>query len=426
MPSEYELDRNKQRNSDRQQRVLTQTIAIVRKMVEQALTLNQEKSRIAQRVSDYDTNKDGFRQRAEADRRDWLLLWVFWGTILAYTVLEFMTSGDVAEMLACQMAPHFGIDPATGAIPIWLRRAAGVGFVTGMLLATLLVKLISGWFLGAFKVARAGLTTGEDGSYRKLSCAIWGIYLSKVAYVGAVAALYVWLFGFAQQRAEFMTDMAAEQKQASEWSGLGFSMEGGAVKGDADATAKPGSTETSKTLSRLSGATGVFYAIIVLLHALVLLLPASGFSRELELANFKRGEADKTVNALREEEQSTLRAIYEHVRIAPEQHRGDLVEASEPVHGAINQLYGRRIIGIAGIEPNTPANSSAAPGNEGPEMPASPQSPFSPTGGAAAHAANGNGQHSPVYANGSNGTHPVADDEAASTDWDAIFPTRRV
>lgn len=418
--SQLENERNQQRLSDRQHGRLRRAIAAVRGMVEHALSLNLKAGRIEKQLRDYDSDNGGFRARAQADRRDWLLLWVFWGTILLYTVLEFMTSGDIAEMLACQMAPHFGVDPATGAMPIWLRRAAGLGFVLGMLGVTLLVKLITNGLLTSLKSARAALVPGEDGRYRLLTCGIWGAYLSKLAYVAAVAGLYVWLFGFAQQRAAFIADLAAEQKQAAEWTDLGISIEGGVVETDEAAPATSSVAAETETVSRLAGATGVFYSVIVLLHACVLLLPVNGFSRELELAHFKKGVADKQAVALREEERQTLRDIYEHVRIAPQQYRADLVEATEPVHAAINQLYGRRVIGIAGVESKPPEFGGA-------DSPTEPQ-PFTPSEldgngfGANGHNHVATGV-APII--GLNGHDPVGEEEPPVADWDSIFPSGR-
>ena len=416
--SQLEIERNQQRLTDRQHGKLRKIIAIVRGMVEHALLLNLKASQIEKQLQDHNTDNDGFRARVRADRRDWLLLWVFWGTILLYTGLEFMTSGDIAEMLACQMAPHFGIDPATGAMPIWLRRAAGVGFVLGMLSVTLLVKLITGGLLNSLKSARATLVSGEDGRHRSLTCGIWGIYLAKVAYVAAVAALYIWLFGFAQQRAAFMADLAAEQKQTSEWTDLGVKIEGGVVETDEATPAKSPAASETETVARLAGATGVFYAVIVLLHVCVLLLPAKGFTRELELAHFKKGAADRQAVALRAEEHRTLREIYEHVRIAPEQYRSDLVEATEPVHAAINQLYKRRVIGIAGVE-------STLPDSNGTSSAARPQplNPNEPNGNGGPHATNGHSHvASAAQINGSNDHNTISEEEPPVADWDAIFP----
>lgn len=418
--SQLEIERNQQRLADRQNGRLRKVIAIARGMVEHALSLNLKASRIEKQLQDHDTDTDGFRARVRADRRDWLLLWVFWSTILLYTVLEFMTSGDIAEMLACQMAPHFGIDPTTGAMPIWLRRAAGVGFVLGMLGVTLLVKLITSGLLNVLHSARAALASGEEGRHRSLTCGIWGIYLSKVAYVAAVAGLYIWLFGFAQQRAAFMADLAAEQKQTAAWTDLGVKIEGGVVETNEAAPAKSQASTETETVARLAGATGVFYAVIVLLHACVLLLPAKGFTRELELAHFKKGAAERQAVALRAEEHRTLREIYEHVRIAPEQYRSDLVEATEPVHAAINQLYKRRVIGIAGVESTPPDSNGTSSADR-----SQPLDPFGPNGNGGAHATNGHSHVAtgPASINGSNGQHSISEEEPPVADWDAIFPS---
>lgn len=418
--SPYEIDRNQQRSIERQHGRIGKAIAVVRGMVEHALSRNLKAGPIEQQIRDYNSDADGFRARAWADRRDWLLLWVFWGTILIYTVLEFMSSGDISEKLAYQMAPHFDVDPTTGAMPIWLRRAAGVGFVSGMLVATLLVKLISGRSLHAFNTARSGLAAGEDERYRGLTWAIWGTYLAKFAYVAAVAGLYLWLFGYAAQRAAIMADLAADQSQIAEWSESGIKIDGGVVQTAESAPANQSSAPQDETTVRLAGATGVFYSIIVLLHACVLLLPADGFSRELELAHFKRAVAEKKIAALREEEHRSLRDIYEHVRIAPPQYQGDLVLASEPVHAAINDLYGRRVIGIAGIESAAPPAGGVPSG-----APPQPSNPSGPNGNGDTHGINGNGrEYQPASMNGSNGDHP-ADSENPVADWDTIFQSAR-
>jgi len=422
--SDYEIDRSQQRLTAQQHKRLRKVVAGVRDMVEDALSLDSHAKRDENRLNDFANDTDGFRARARADRRDWLLLWVMCGTVLVYAVLEFMTSGDVAEMLACQMAPLFGVDPATGAMPIWLRRGAGVGFVASMLLITLLAKLVSGYALSALQTARGNLTRGDYGRSFRLNCGIWGIYFGKLAYVGAVATLYFWLFGFAQQRAAFMADLAAGQKQDQGSNGLAITIKDGAVQQEKSAPAESQSVPAGETISRLAGATGVFYATIVLLHAFVLILPAKGFSRELELAHFKKGRVEKRVVKSRGNEGRTLRAIYEHVRIAPEQYRGELVEATEPVHAAINNLYGRRVIGISGI--SNPPGSNPDGISAGIEPP--PSSPNAPNGGVMAHGTNGHSHvTSAVPAFGANGTtHPASEAESPAMDWDAIFPPRQV
>jgi hypothetical protein len=369
-PSEKAQQRDAVRNSRRLRRV----IKPLRSLVERAVLLGTRAQRLAGHVRAYDANTEGFRARVAADRADWLLLWVFWGVILCYAVLEFMTSGDIAEVLAYQMAPHVGLDPVTGQVPIWLRRVAGVGFVGAMLLATLLVKLLTSLALGSFKRGRLALEDeeGRVGQRVLLGFGVAGVYLVKLVYVAAVAGLYFWLFGFAQERAATMAILTAEEHQTAAAANLGIKIEGGSVETTApDAAAAPG-TDPRATITRLSGATGVFYVLIVMLHALVLLLPTNGFSRELELAHFKRAKADARLVDLRQREGRLLREIFEHVRTSPTHFRDDLVQASEPVHAAINQVYRRPVIGFGGVQQPMSPQIPEATGPEAVPLGASP------------------------------------------------------
>lgn len=357
--SEQDQQREAVRNSRRLRRVLRP----LRSRVERAVGLGTRAQRLADHVRAYDANTGGFRARVAADRADWLLLWVFWGVILCYAVLEFMTSGDIAEILAYQMAPHVGLDHVTGQVPIWLRRVAGAGFVSAMLLATLLVKLLTALALGGLKRARMALADEEGrlGQRVLLGFGVAGVYLVKLAYVAAVAGLYFWLFGFAQERAATMALLAMEEQQTAAASSLGVKIEGGSVETTAPEAAVAPGTDARATITRLSGATGVFYVLVVMLHALVLLLPTRGFGRELELAHFKRAKADATLVDLRRREGRVLREIFEHVRTSPPHFRDDLVQASEPVHAAINQLYRRPVIGFGGVQqPTVPQSTDPA------------------------------------------------------------------
>ncbi len=407
-PSQLELTALQTRNESRLQRARQGAIAGIRGPVEEALSLHQEAGRVQEQTQAYDANTDGFRERAHNDRRDWQLLRIFWMTIIGYVVIEWMTSGDVASMIANSMAPHFGLDAATGDTPIWLRRVAGASFVLAMLLATLLTKLITGHALKSLKSTRTSLLPGEEARYRGLTWSISGVYACKVAYVVAIASLYVWLYGFAKQRAAFMADIANEQRQTTEMSGVGFKLEDGGIKEQASSPVSPPNVNQSDAVKRLSGATGVFYTLIVLLHLLVLMLPVAGFSRPLDLRHFQRSKAGAHLNNVMERRNQTLRNIYETVRVAPEQYRDDLVNASEPVHGLINAIYRRRVIGIEGVTPGMPS-STVWHENEENGAPSDSES---------------------MARSGFNSNQkPAAYDEpdsrdSANTGWDEIFPTR--
>jgi hypothetical protein len=280
---------------------------------------------------------------------------------------------------------------------------AGVALALGILAGTILVKLVLTLVLRKLKADLSSLVPGEEARYRNLTFAISAVYLSKIAYVTMIAGLYVWLYGFAQQRAQFMADVSSEQTQSSDWGDIGVKFEGGVLETEETVPTKTTEASDKEIAARLAGATGVFYAVIVLLHTCVLLLPANGFGRELELAHFKKGPAQSKAAILRAEEHRSLREIYEYVRIAPESYRSDLVEATEPVHAAINRLYGRTVIRISGVE-FTPPDSN------GFHSAVSSQTPSS-------NGLNVNGNAHTAGASDSNG-----EADASDAAWDAIFP----
>ena len=344
MPSQYEIDRDQQRSNARQFRARQSAIEEVRKSVEHALSLDLNAKRIEKQVEAHENDVNGFQQRAHADRVAWNLRLIFCASILLYVFLEYIASGDVAEFLAHQMAPLFSVDPGAGETPIWLRRLAGVAFIGGMLGATLLLKFVTAWFSNLFKTTRSEVKPGEHLRYWGLTTVIGLIHLSKVAYVAAVAGLYIWLFGFAQERAIMIADIAAEQKQTAQWSDLGIKIEGGTVETD-EAVKKSAAEATAPAQnSRLAGATGVFYVAIVMLHALVILLPTDGFGRDLELAHFKRGKSEARAASMRDEEGRTLRDVYERIRTASGEYQQDFIDVAMPCVPKINKLYGRPVI----------------------------------------------------------------------------------
>lgn len=353
-PSAYELDRNQRRDADRRGKRQKRLIAQFRKWVEKAISLNRAAQTLEKTNEAYDQDKDGLQHRAASDRAAWWSMCVFTGAVLLYVIGEFFASGDVAEWLAHQIAPLFvdsnGADAST---PIWLRRTAGIGFVTVMLGVTLLLKFVTTHYVHRLSARRERVAAGDAATYRGLTFGIWLNHGAKAAYIAAVAVLYVWLFGFAQERAAFTAAIAAEQK-AVESLDLGIKIEGGEVQTSGTGTAPVASDGNKDAVGhKLAYATGVIYVCLWLLHGLVLLLPTEGFGRELPFAHYKRGAAGRTVESLRESEERTLRDILERINRAEGGEREVLVRAAQPVR--------KRLIEAAGGNPDSGNPPSAAP-----------------------------------------------------------------
>lgn len=329
-----------------------------RQDIEAAIELDRDATRHGNQLLDHAEDRNGFRQRVQEDRTSWWLWAIFWGAILLYVVAEFLTSGDVSDWLANQIAPLFQVD-AQGGTPIWLRRVAGCSFVGIMLGVTLLLKFVTTWFKTRFQAERSTVQAEEAARHWRLTAGIWATQVAMAAYLAGVAFLYTWLFGFAQERAMITASIAAEQ-QTLEWTDLGVKIEGGTIETDEAVPKKAGaaSSPPAVTGSRLAWATGVVYICLWCLHALVMLLPTDGFGRDLELAHFKRGAVERRMERMRTQEEGILRGIYERIMSVDGNDRDALVRITYPVARRLNATMGQTVMEVP------PATAGAAPENQ--------------------------------------------------------------
>lgn len=434
--SPYQADLRQRRTSERQAEASRSLVRKHRSDVETVISLDNKAVVLEGQLRAFDQADGDFRRRVQEDRTAWWLRVIFWGSIALYIVAEFMTSGDVSEWLANQIAPLFQVDVNGGDTPVWLRRVAGCAFVGTMLGVTLLLKFVTTWFRARFSEERANVKVGEDALHRNLTAGIWMTQLAKVVYLAGVAVLYVWLFGFAQERAAITAAIATEQQQSLQWTDLGIKLDGGTIETD---EAVPKSTSAAPpaavTGSKLSWATGVLYVMLWALHGLVLLLPTDGFGRELELAHFKKGTTERDVRKIRETEGRIHRDNYERIMSVQGEDRDALIRETLPVASQMNKALGREVI----VVPQTPGDtgmardpkfSEAMPPTNGTMASAAEvapnQEPATSQNGAAPHgAASATGNASSATGNtnhtGTNGSHHGAEPEDI---YQAIFGSR--
>ncbi len=337
MPSAYEL--HEAESSALRQRA-AETARLVhrhRDDVEEAIKIEAEAGRMEERISAFDTD-ELFRQRVADDRTTWQRLKVFIAAVLLYIGGEFFASGDVAEWLAHQFSPLFDIQ--TIETPVWLRRAAGVGFVGIMLGVTLLLKFVTAWFVTQFQMAREQTQIGQRSHYWKMTFGIWSNFAIKAAYLAAVALLYVWLYGFAQERAALTAAIQADD-QREQVQGQPLKFENGTVSSVEPLPAPVTEAQQPPADSKLSLATAVLYVCLWALHALVLILPVDGFGRELEFARFKRGAVERKVNSMRDRQGLVLRDILERIHSVEGEHRETLIRETQPIVHLVNKAAGR-------------------------------------------------------------------------------------
>ncbi len=327
-----------------------------RRDVETVLSLDRLANRLEGQVRSHD-NDEGFRQRVAFERAAWWLRAIFAASILLYVGGEFFASGDVADWLANQISPLFEIEG--GETPVWLRRAAGAGFVGLMLSVTLLLKFITSWFIGKLRQQRATVPAGSHAEFWSLTSGIWFNQFAKAAYLAVVLGLYVWLFGFAQQRAEIMAVIAAEQHQVAQLADVGFEIRDGVIQTSAAAAAAPKEPEFEGG-SKLAMATAVIYVCLWVLHVLVLLLPVDGFNQPLEFAHFKRGAVERKADALREDEERICRDILERIHAVDGEERDILIRETQPVAAHVNHAVRHEAMDVPQTRPSPTGGNVAA------------------------------------------------------------------
>lgn len=326
----------------RESRLLS--IKQVRRMVSRVLHLDDKASSLESTVSRFDT-EDSFRDRVLAHRRRHWERIAFWGIIVFYVFVEFVSSGDISHYIASHLfAPLFDIQVESGEVPIWIRRVAGAAFVGSMLVATLAMKTIASNLIGNLRRNKAALQPGESGRFWAITSGLGLVHFSKVVYLLGVFVLYAWLFGFAQERARIVTGLVEEQQATQEtldyWSPLGLSAEA-ATKG---AEPLPDNDANKSKAATLAGAIAVLYALLVFLHGAVLYLPNGKGDEPIEFAGFKRESAVRESTELRAKERDLLQSLSEQVVLADPSSQLDLVMVVQPVKAKINKLFGREII----------------------------------------------------------------------------------
>lgn len=356
-PSAYELHEAQARAQRQRTAETAKLVRDHRKDVEEVIKTEAEAVRKEAQVSAYDSDET-FRLRVADDRATKRRLLVFIAAVLLYVCGEFFASGDVAEWLAHQLSPLFNIQ--TEETPVWLRRAAGFGFVGIMLGVTLLLKFVTIWFVTKFQEARAQTQIGQRSHFLKMTLGIWSNYAVKGAYLAAVALLYVWLYGFAQERAALTAAIKADnQQEEAQVQSLKF--ENGAVSYAEPPPAPVAEGPSPSTGSKLALATAVIYVCLWVLHALVLILPVDGFGRELEFAHFKRGAVERKVHSMRDRQGLLLRDILERIHSVEGEHRDTLIRETQPIVHLVNRAAGRQAMDVPrnGPDEEPPATAAA-------------------------------------------------------------------
>lgn len=387
MPSQYEQDRLEQRNNQRRRKARSQEIDSLLGKVAHALHLDRLAEKLSRKLSRNAFVPDQASEPTAHDSTGRMRWRIFWGIACLATGLDYMAAGHIGEALAQLIAPAFHpLNTNTPVAAFCIRQFAILLFVFGAVTCTLAAKFLSVCAVEWLKSLRAAAQTGQHFQFWSATAGIVAVCIAKLGYIALLGVFYLgFLFGFAREYAVLSAAAQQETLRANQPPPISITVDRTNVVHQQGDTAQNGVTTeqdaiTDSSAERLAGAPRVYYAIIVLIHAALVFFPVSRFSQVYHES--RRAKLTERISSARATEADTLRAIYDQIRLSPNEVRQDLILAAEPVVDKINKLYKREVIHIAGRAENSttevddPGDEAAGAATSGPSDP--PPQPGTP------------------------------------------------
>lgn len=357
-PSAYERAEQENQAREAREAALGQRVDLHRSEVEEACRIRSKRAQIeAQR--DRFENDPVYRRRVETARRALKISFFCVGiSILIFFADLFLGTPDLAEDLAfpvMSLIPDTllpdadSVEAGSAATPNWLRLAIGIILSVVVLALTIAVKIIGDE--APVHNARKRLSAGDTRGWRLTTRQLWTRRAVKVGYLAIMFGAFTWLYTYAQERARVMESLTAGSVEEMDWQNLGFNLLS-TGEGEIDESIPAANKESGESDTAVSGklalGAGATYAMLFILHALLLMLPTPNSTIDLPLARFNPHRAEAKAAKMRRQEEGLLRGIVARIQTV----RGDdstretLIVLSEPVARAVNELYGRTLMPI--------------------------------------------------------------------------------
>jgi|GEM_PF-2610041 len=378
--SAYERSEQQHRARQAREANIERIIALHRSDVEEACRLNGERIRTEELVHRFESDP-AFRTRVSLARKNRGILAFSWAImVLIFFADLFLGTPDLAEDLAhpvMSMMPESWVEaedkssekavvkanePSKGdstskereedeqksvPTPNWLRLVVGVVLSLVVLALTVTVKLLGDETL--LHRARRRLGAGDGRGWRMINQQIWTRRAIKLGYLVIMLGAFTWLYTYAEKRAEVMESLASESTDELSWDNLGVRLlSTGEVQTD-EATPAP-ATKSNEVESKDGGSLALgaaaTYAMLFILHALLLMLPMPQSTMDLPLARFNPHHAGNQAAEMMLREHGLLRGVVARIQtVRPDDSiRETLITLSEPVARAVNALYNRELM----------------------------------------------------------------------------------
>jgi hypothetical protein len=201
----------------------------------------------------------------------------------------------------------------------------------------------------SLKASLATLAPGDDEQFRSLQRSIRMCWAGRVVYMVVFAGLLSFLYTFDLEKARILVSnqQVEESTQADDlFKNFDLNLSGNNLTtNEATPQAVPSTLKSTpaaleESARKLARPQVLVYALLTMLHGLLLIIPCAERPDDLSLAFFDRGRAGRAARNLRQQEGTMLRDLHTRIREANPSYQNDLVVEAMPIAKRINETLG--------------------------------------------------------------------------------------
>ena len=374
-PSQYENDRNQRNRMAREEASRFDTREKFCRERERVMDLGGQAAVIQANMEAYDKPDGEFRTQVQAARKwlMWMALTVFLGVLIANADF-FLGMPDVSEPLANKAASLLNqLDNTLPGDSAESPPSPGIRILCSVLVVLMWLGITLAWKActntASLRASLATLVPGDDDVFRSHQRSIRMCWAGRAVYMVVFAGLLSFLHAFDLEKTRILVrnGQVEEFTKAEDLfkdfdlnlSGNNFTT-GEATPQEVPPTPKASSAALEESARKLARPQVLVYALLAMLHGLLLIVPCAERPDDLSLAFFDRGRAERAARNLRQQEGTILRDLHTRIREANPSYQNDLVIEAMPISKRINEILGWQAL----QEPVAPASgSSSTPGS---------------------------------------------------------------
>jgi hypothetical protein len=354
-PSQYEMDRIQRNRTAREEAGRLEIREAFCRDRERVMTLGSQATVIQANMEAYDNPGGELRPKTRAARKwlGWFAFTVFLGVLIANADF-FLGMPDVSEPLAYKAASLLNqLDKKLPGDCAVSPTSPIIRISCGVLVVLMWLGITVGWKActntASLKSSLATLAPGDDERFRSLKRSIRMCWAGRAVYMVVFAGLLSFLYTFDLEKARLVVSnlQVEESTQADDlFKDFDLNLSGNTLTTNeatpqavlsAPKTTPAALEESARKLARPQV---LVYALLTMLHGLLLIIPCAERPDDLSLAFFDRGRAGRAAQNLRQQEGTMLRDLHTRIREANPSYQNDLVVEAMPIARRINETLG--------------------------------------------------------------------------------------